>query len=363
MKTNWLVLVVFYNMNYFSLIFLFLRKLNPMARRIVKIDPKSALPKYRQIISSVQQAIEKKTLKKGDKVPSINQICTDFNLSRDTVMLAFNELKSRGVLHSQPGKGYYIANTEIQPEENIFVLFDELNAFKEDLYNSLISNLKGRAIVDLYFHHFNYKLFKTLIAESTGNYTSYIIMPATFDSTSHLLSKFPKEKVYILDRLKADLKAFPVLYQDFENDFYDALTQGIELLKKYRKLIFINTGGKEPAERVKGFERFCTENAFEFQIVKSLEGVRPELYEAYFVTSDRDLVEMIKMAKYFNYNLGKKFGLVSFNDTMLKEVVAGGITTISTDFGEMGKTLADMVLNKKTGQFRNPSKLIIRNSL
>lgn len=334
-----------------------------MVKRIVKIDPKSALPKYRQIISSVQQAIEKKSLKKGDKVPSINQICTDFNLSRDTVMLAFNELKSRGILHSQPGKGYYIVTTEIQPEENIFVLFDELNAFKEDLYNSLIASLKGKAIVDIYFHHFNYKLFKNLIAESIGNYTSYIIMPATFDSTSHLLTKFPKEKVFILDRYKPDLKMYPVLYQDFERDIIEALNQGIDLLKKYRKLIFVNSGGKEPPERAKGFEKFCEENGFSFQVIKSLDGIRPELYEAYFVTSDRDLVEMVKLAKYYNFKLGKKFGLVSFNDTMLKEVVAGGITTISTDFIEMGKTLADMVLNKKAGRCRNPSKLIVRNSL
>ena len=334
-----------------------------MAKHVVQIDSKSSLPKYRQIINSVQQAIERKALKKGDKVPSINEICSDFGLSRDTVMLAFNELKSRGILLSQPGKGYYIVTTEIQPQENIFVLFDELNSFKEDLYNSLISNLKGKAIVDIYFHHFNFKVFKNLIAESLGNYTSYIIMPATFDNTSHLLSKFPKEKVFILDRLKPDLKIYPVLYQDFENDFYDALVEGHELLKKYRKLVFVNPGGKEPAERVKGFERFCNANGFGFQVVKSLDGLRPELYEAYFVTSDRDLVEIVKLARDYNYKLGKKFGIVSFNDTMLKEVVAGGITTISTDFIEMGKTLTDMVLSKKILQVRNPSRLIVRNSL
>jgi len=334
-----------------------------MAKRIIQIDAKSSLPKYRQIISSVYRAIEKKTLKKGDKIPSINKICSDFGLSRDTVMQAFSELKSRGVLHSQPGKGYYLVTTEIQPEENIFVLFDELNSFKEDLYNSLIFNLKGKAIVDIYFHHFNYKVFKNLIAESMGNYTSYIIMPATFENTSELLSKFPKEKVFILDRLKPDLKIYPVLYQDFENDFCDALNEGIELLKKYRKLVFVNSGGKEPSERVKGFERFCNNNGFGFQVVKSLDGLRPELYEAYFITSDRDLVQIVKLANDYNYKLGKKFGIVSFNDTMLKEVVAGGITTISTDFEEMGKALADMVLSRKTGQIRNPSKLIVRNSL
>jgi DNA-binding transcriptional regulator YhcF (GntR family) len=334
-----------------------------MAKRIIKIDPKSALPKYRQIINSVLQAIEKKVLKKGDQIPSINQVCSEFNLSRDTVMLAFSELKSKKILHSQPGKGYYILTTEFQPEENIFVLFDELNAFKEDLYNSLISNLKGKANVDIYFHHFNYKVFKNLISDSAGHFTSYVIMPATFENSSILLSKIPRERVFILDRLKADLKAYPVVYQDFENDFFDALTQGSELLKKYRKLVFVNQGGKEPHERVRGFERFCNLNGFEHQVIKSIDGIRPELYEVYFLTSDRDMVEIVKTAKNYNFKIGKKFGIVSFNDTMLKEVVAGGITTISTDFTEMGKTLADMVLNRKNIQVRNPSKLIVRNSL
>ncbi|MCD6355479.1 MAG: GntR family transcriptional regulator [Prolixibacteraceae bacterium] len=334
-----------------------------MARRAIIIDPKSSKPKYRQIINSVYRAIERKSLVKGDKVPSINQICSEFNLSRDTVMAAFNELKAKGILLSQPGKGYYIATTDIQLEEKIFVLFDELNAFKEDLYNSLINSLKGKANVEVYFHHFNYKVFKNLILESIGHYTSYIIMPATFDNTSHLISKLPKEKVFILDRLKPDLIDFPVVYQDFEQDFYDALETGYNLLKKYRKLVFVNPGGKEPIDRVHGFERFCKKYNLNGEWVKSLEGIRPGLYEAYFLISDRDLVEMVKTAKNYDYKLGTKFGIVSFNNTMLKEVVEGGITTISTDFVEMGKTLAEMVLEHKTGQIRNPSKLIVRNSL
>ncbi|MEN8115458.1 MAG: GntR family transcriptional regulator [Bacteroidota bacterium] len=332
-------------------------------KRVILIDPKSPKPKYRQIIDSVYHAIERRALKKGDKIPSINQICAEFDLSRDTVMVALNELKAKGILMSQPGKGYYITSTEIDYEEKIFVLFDELNAFKEDLYNSLISSLQGKANVEVYFHHFNYNVFKKLIAESIGNYTSYVIMPAAFDSTSHLISKLPADKVYILDRLKPDLKKLPVVYQDFEQDFYNALIEGIPLIRKYRKLVFVNPGGKEPEERINGFERFCNENNFNCEIVRSLSGIRPSLYEAYFLISDRDLVELVKIAKNYKYKLGKKFGIVSFNDTMLKEVVAGGITTISTDFKQMGQTLAEMVLNKKSVQIKNPSSLIVRNSL
>ncbi|KJF41913.1 GntR family transcriptional regulator [Draconibacterium sediminis] len=332
-------------------------------RRLISINSKSAVPKYRQIIDSVLNSIEKRHLKKGDKVPSINQICSEFNLSRDTVMFAFNELKSKGILKSQPGKGYYIASTEIKVEERVFVLFDEMNAFKEDLYNSLINSLKGKAVVEVYFHHFNYKVFKNLITESIGNYTSYLIMPATFDNTGHLLSKLPQDRVYIIDRLKPDLSKYPVVYQDFEQDFYDALVEGKEMIEKYRKLVFVNPGGKEPAERSEGFRRFCEENNFRYEIVKTLTGVKPSLWEAYFLISDRDLVEMVKIAKYCKFKLGKKFGIVSFNDTMLKEVVSGGITTISTDFTEMGKMLANMVVTRDKSQIRNKARMIVRNSL
>ena len=54
-------------------------------------------------------------------------------------------LKEKGILLSQPGKGYYIDSIEINTTEKVFVLFDELNAFKEDLYNSFLTSLNAKA--------------------------------------------------------------------------------------------------------------------------------------------------------------------------------------------------------------------------
>jgi DNA-binding LacI/PurR family transcriptional regulator len=56
-------------------------------------------------------------------------------------------------------------------------------------------------------------------------------------------------------------------------------------------------------------------------------------------------------------------GIISYNDTPLKKVVANGITTISTDFVAMGKTLAQLVMSKKRTQLENSSSLIVRGSL
>jgi DNA-binding transcriptional regulator YhcF (GntR family) len=334
-----------------------------MNKKIFHLDENLPVPKYRQIINSVIRSIESGVLVKGSKIPSINEICAEFNLSRDTVMFALNELKAKGVIMAQPGKGYYISSTEIGHEERIFVLFDELNSFKEDLYNSFLKTLNSRAFVDIFSHHFNYKVFKDLILDSIGNYTSWVIMPATFDNTNHLVSQLPKDRVYILDRLKEDLAEYPVVYQDFENDLYDSLAGGLELARKYDRLVLVNPGGKEPAEREKGFSRFCNENNFKYEIVKNLQNVAIKENEMYIVISDRDLVDMVKQARQKGFVLGKNFGVLSLNDTMLKEVVGGGITTISTDFKKMGDRLATMILAREKLKVRNPASLIVRNSV
>jgi len=51
------------------------------------------------------------------------------------------------------------------------------------------------------------------------------------------------------------------------------------------------------------------------------------------------------------------------NESVLKEGVAEGITTISTDFQLMGKTLAKMILDRSSSRIRNHSSLIRRMSL
>ena len=72
---------------------------------------------------------------------------------------------------------------------------------------------------------------------------------------------------------------------------------------------------------------------------------------------------MIEKSKLQNLILGVDFGIISYNETPLKKVVENGITTISTDFVEMGKILARMILNGKKEQIENKSTLIIRHSL
>jgi DNA-binding LacI/PurR family transcriptional regulator len=85
--------------------------------------------------------------------------------------------------------------------------------------------------------------------------------------------------------------------------------------------------------------------------------------ELYITPDDKNLLKIIKKLRSQNFTLARDIGVISYNDTLLKEIVEGGITTITTDFNEMGKNLAQMILNKKQEKIENPNKLIIRNSI
>ncbi|NOU60852.1 GntR family transcriptional regulator [Marinifilum caeruleilacunae] len=337
-----------------------------MPSEIFKVQTESGTPKYKQLINSLLQSIDNGDVAVGDKLPSINSICKEFALSRDTVLVAFNELKVRGVISSVPGKGYYLASTSTQFKKNIFLLFEEFNVFKEILYNSFIENLNDKASVDIYFHHFNRSVFKELIENNHGKYTSYVIMPAKFNDAYSVLKQLPEKEVYILDQTNSTLKKhFPAVYQNFEKDMFTALQSGLDLLEKYEKIYLVYPGGKEPVGQLKGFRKFASyyEDKWEMEVIDSLKDQEIKSGEVYIVPNDNDLVTLVKEAKNLKLKIGSDLGIISYNDTPLKEVVADGITTISTDFKEMGKILAELVLNLKNELIENKSSLIRRKSL
>ena len=330
---------------------------------MIKIKKEIALPKYKQIIKSIEDAIQSGDLKKGDQLPSINVIKNDHKLSRDTVLNAFNDLKNRGIIQSVVGKGYYVSSENVNVTQKIFLLFDELNSFKEDLYNTFLESLGDNIQVDIFFHHFNETSFSKLIHDNLGDYNYYVIMPANLKGTNIDIQKLPEDKVYILDQVHHDLKQYPAIYQNFEKDIYTNLGKASHLISKYKKLILVFQEAKQPIGMRKGFVSFCEENKLGFDVIDSLKDRTPKKGDLYIIPDDKNLLRIIKKMKSEKLTLAKDIGVISYNDTLLKEIVENGITTISTDFNAMGKRLAEMILNKEQLQIENPNNLIIRNSL
>ena len=331
--------------------------------KIINISPHSAQPKYKQIVLSIEMAIAEKRLKRDEKLPSVNKVSLEFSISRDTVLLAYDELKKRGIIYAVLGKGYYVKSVEFTLEQRIFLLFDELNAFKEDLYTSFLNHVNKNFQIDIFFHHFNLEMVKKLVNESKGNYSKYIIMPSNLKIPEEVIRALPLNDTYILDQTNEAFSGFPAVYQDFVSDMYDALQFGLDKIMKYQELILIFPGDKEPVGMVTGFLKFCDENDCKHSVISSFENRMIQKGSLFIIPSDRHLVNVIEQAKIQHLVLGMDYGIISYNDTSLKKVVENGITTISTDFNEMGRILAEMINTNLKLSIKNNSKLILRNSI
>lgn len=63
------------------------------------------------------------------------------------------------------------------------------------------------------------------------------------------------------------------------------------------------------------------------------------------------------------YCLASSVGIIAYNDSPFKEILAGGIAILSTDFERMGAEIADMIQNRNQRKVKNPFSLILRSSV
>jgi len=81
-----------------------------------KLDLRSGVPVYRQIIDQVLGGIAAGSLKAGDQLPTVRQLAVDLAINPNTVVRAYRELEIREVLATQQGTGTFI--TDQKPAKN-----------------------------------------------------------------------------------------------------------------------------------------------------------------------------------------------------------------------------------------------------
>jgi DNA-binding transcriptional regulator YhcF (GntR family) len=317
--------------------------------------------KVKQMAEAIRLAISQGEFKEGEMLPSINQISSKYNVARDTAFKAFQELKAAGVIQSAPTKGYYVSSSV----NNILVLLDIFSPYKNDLYNALTRNVSSNNRLDLYFHHYNEDHFNTVIKNSIGKYNKYLVMNLKNDKFSTVLNQIDKNKLLLLDFGKFDKDGYAYVCQGFDTTLYDCLKNGKELFRKYSKLNFIfPLTSEHPRGGIKYFTQFCHENSLKSELIdKSIKDISIKKGEAYLIVSHTDLIEVIKICRSKGYKLGTDVGIVTFNDAPMLEVIENGITTISTDFKQMGVQAARFINNNERIQLYIPTKLIVRGSL
>ena len=335
---------------------------------LIRVDEYSITPKYLQIVNSVKREIENGNIQKGENMPSINELSIELDIARDTVERGYKRLKNIGIIDAVPRRGYFIKNIEFLQTLKVFLFFNKLSAHKKTIYDSFVASLGENALIDFYIYNNDFLLFKRLLSNKKDDYTHYVIIPHFIEGGANayeIINAIPKEKLLLLDKLVPGVTGeYAAAYENFEKDIYNGLTEAIDQLSKYHSLkIIFPEHSYYPPEILKGFKNFCQDNSFSYKVVSDVVEEPINEGEVYINVMEVDLVTLIERIRNLDLKIGEQVGIISYNETPLKKIILNGITTISTDFHQMGIIAAELILSNSKEHIEVPFKLTLRASL
>lgn len=334
----------------------------------IQISDFSSTPKYVQLADAVIDGVKNGYLKQGDILPSINELSIHLDISRDTVEKGYKHLKTAEIISSTPGKGYFVAQSDVVGKQKIAFFLNKLSAHKKIVFDAFAHELGHEASLDLFVYNSDISHLRTLLLNLTKQYDRYVIFPhfkEGRDQAPEVLSLIPTEKLLLLGKMVDGVAGdFDAVYENYEKDIYEALEKALEPLSRYRmlKLVFPDNSDY-PKAIIKGFYKFCQQYAFDHTLVGDLEKASLKKGECYINLAESDLVLILEKCITKKLIIGRDIGIISYNETPLKKFILNGITTISTDFDLMGRYAAQIIKSKSTKQLEVPFYINIRPSI
>lgn len=83
-----------------------------------KLDPKSGVPYYRQIIDQIRYGVASGRLSIGEQLPTVRALAVQLKVNLNTVSKAYRELEIQSLLETQQGTGTFIGSVGIQISES-----------------------------------------------------------------------------------------------------------------------------------------------------------------------------------------------------------------------------------------------------
>jgi DNA-binding transcriptional regulator YhcF (GntR family) len=334
----------------------------------ITINSKSRIPKYKQIASVVAERIKNKAFPE-DKLPSINDLSAWLDISRDTVERAYKELRKDDLVEAVQGKGYYIKNSAESAQMNILLLLNELNDLQRAIYENLAQRLGDRAKITIQVYDNDAAKFSQLVDRNLNQYSRYVVALPGFSHQAYqfkkILKLIPAKQLLLLSDKSGQGQAGAIqVYQDYEEDVYHALTQLLPSLQAYKMVNLVFPQDTYHSRSIlKGFQRFCIAHRINARLVSDITEQSVQKGEVYFTLEDDDLVDLVKKVKENDLTVGKDIGILSYQDSPLKELLLGGITVLSSNAKQLGEATADLILKKKNTSVRCTCKVIERCSL
>jgi GntR family transcriptional regulator len=79
-----------------------------------RLDARTGLAPYRQLVDQVAQAVRMGSLRAGDRLPSVREVVTQISINPNTVHRAYRELEAMTLVEARPGLGTFVAESAMR---------------------------------------------------------------------------------------------------------------------------------------------------------------------------------------------------------------------------------------------------------
>jgi len=338
--------------------------MNTVIYKIQELEEVTAYSKHEQIVNGVINAIDERIVIQGSMLPSVNNMVRELGFASKTIVKAYKELKDRGIVDSKNRLGYFVVNEDTDQIKKVALLIYAFHPFQEEFYNSFRDTLGENIQVDVFFHHNNLEIFETILGNISGRYGMYVVAPIPHVRTKLILNNIPRHKLLLVDRFEELEGDFSYITQEFEISTYMMLKALVSKIGQYEGItLFFMPNSDHPIEISRAFKKFLQDFGINGTVQTHYQVGQILPRHIYFTIGDGDLWKILKDARKYDLEVGKDVGVLSNDNSPVKEIICGGITTFSTDFELMGRRAAAFVLHGENVSEVIPTVLIQRKSL
>ncbi|MBO4671645.1 MAG: GntR family transcriptional regulator [Bacteroidales bacterium] len=339
---------------------------------IFRLAAKDKAPIYKQLVTQVERAIHEGKLQADEMLPSMNDLASSLGISRETVKKAYNILTDRGMIRPRQGKGFYVADVTSDTRPQVLVIIDKFSIYKQALLNAFTGHLGDAAEITLLNHNQSIDLLEYYLDCNLDAFEYYVVMPhfpldaATQAKVSKQLARIPNRKLIMLDRLQPSFPGnYGAVYQDFENDIYKGLCDGLASGATIDNLRVITLPTSLYGKYIrKGVKLFSSEKHIPVEFFECApDDIRKG--DTFLVLNsqlDAGLVDLARKIHDAGLQTGRDVRIISYNEHEMNELILGGLTTVSTDFCAMGRLAADMILYKNPEKIHCPFRITRRST-
>jgi len=333
--------------------------------RIREFSGVARLSKHEQIVKGVLMSIEDQLVERGQMLPSINQMSNELGFARKTIDKAYGELKDRGLVESRNRRGFFVSTESVDQTVRVALVMYEFRPFQEVFYNVFRQSVGENVQVDTFFHHNNLAVFEDIVSKVSGRYGLYVVAPIVERRVPKILGQLMENRLLLIDRYINISEHKAHVIQEFEESTFAILSSKLDRISKYRRVeVFFRQDAEAayPQEILSACRRFSTLNRIQLKIHDRYASGTLEKNVLYLTIGDNDLWSLLEDCIDRGFVLGEDIGILSHNESRIKKIVHGGISTWSTDFGQMAEVAARFVLERKPERITIPTVFIDRNS-